>query len=74
MRTLEQIKRDAVLERLAYHHGNATATAKSLGVSVRAVSMWLRKYGVARKAKRAPEQPGRPTVEQMRRRIFGEAA
>jgi hypothetical protein len=39
--TLKEIKFEAILERLSIFNGSRTKSAKSLGISTRAINLWL---------------------------------
>ena len=65
MLKLEDIKRTAIIERLAVYNWNRTATAKSLGLSLRGLRIVLKRYKAqgavfpeGRAASRRPKQGG----------------
>jgi DNA-binding NtrC family response regulator len=45
MKTLKQIEKELIMNRLAANEGNRTITAQELGFSVRTLHRRLKKYG-----------------------------
>lgn len=58
---LHEIERRTIITRLAKCDGNRSSTAKSLGISRRALQLKLARFGIAR-------EWGRPTVDGRRNR------
>ena len=43
---LEDVEKNHILRTLAYHHGNKTKTAQSLGITIKTLYNKLHRYGI----------------------------
>ncbi len=48
MKTLEEVKQEAVIERIAHYHGNLTMAAKSLKIGRATIYRYIKQYDIKR--------------------------